>query len=335
MGILERLFGAKTRDTSPSIDEATARAIVERVAAAVDKRLLLVPDCQKRLRDVALTTLGHVRAVVTAIPGPVDIGAQAWRDDPAVRPLFARGEDAAAAFGRESAVRKFFESSTAEACFALLGLEHVERRVLAPALEGDIVRQDVARTAVSFGHPRVLAPAATERTTRVDIGKAAVDHLAMQALARVTALDTEKRELEKEQALLKMRLQLARSAGRGLADLESGAAASKSAEITRALDANRKALSRHTPGELLDRLVDILRDVLGHPDHYLRIEPRTVTLDAMNLVVEEGAPDAVATLRFQRLQLADGRAFAMFVARFPRAELAASTDRIVGADKYL
>jgi hypothetical protein len=197
------------------------------------------------------------------------------------------------------------------------------------------VRQDVARTAVSFGHPRVLAPGAEERTTRVEVAKRAVDYLAMQALAQATALDTEKQELEKEQALLKLKLQLARSAGRGLANLESGAGTAKAAEITRALEANRKALSRHTPGELLDRLVDILRDVLTHPGKHLRIEPQSVTLDAMNFRVQEGAPDAVATLRFQRLIFADGRAFALYVARFPRAELTTLPDRMIGAETYL
>jgi hypothetical protein len=63
-----------------------------------------------------------------------------------------------------------------------------ERKVLAPRLEGDSLRQDIARVSVSFSGHRLIAPGADEAQTRLEVGRRIIERLAQLALARVASL---------------------------------------------------------------------------------------------------------------------------------------------------
>lgn len=335
MGILEWVFGGETGRKVPPKDDALARAIVDRVVDATDKRLRQVSAYQKRLREAALVTLEHVRNLALALPGPVEVSARAWRENLAIRPFFVRAEDVPAAFSRAMEVRRFFESRSAAQCLALLGCEHAEKQVFATALAGDTIQREVARTTVNFGPPRILLPGAEETPVRIEIAKAAVDYLGLQALARITALQDEKRELEGERALLKTRLQLAERAHRGLAEMTSAGGKADPAEIARALEENQHALAGYAATGLMARFLDELNAVLSKPGEFIRVEPLAVTVDAMNFKVAEGAPDAATTLNLQLLKLADGRTFAAMLAEFPRSELLPAEQALADLEKYL
>jgi hypothetical protein len=334
MGLLDLLFGGREKPAAE--DDELAAAIIDRIVAATDKRLALVSGYRETLREGALSTLAHLREIALALPGPVDVGAAAWARDRSLRPLLARADDAPRVFSGSREVRAFFRDSVAECCFALLAFKHAERHVLAPAVSGDGIRQDVARTAVSFDHPRVLAPAEHLKSLRIDVGKRMIDFLALEAMARITSITDERKALEAERALLKVRLQLCEGGGHGLAGLADHAEhkAVDPAALRRDLDANAAALAAHSPAGLMKDLLGIVRGVLADSAAHLRLETRTLALDAMNFVVEPPeTPDF--TVAIADLWVNGRGPFTTLVARFPRADLLPERDLAADAEKFL
>ncbi len=322
MGLLDWVFGLHSTSHTPTRDEALAAAIIERVIDATDTRLKLVPNYRKILRDSALTTLEHVRQVLQAIPGPVPVSAAAWTSDRALRPFFARASDVPIPFSRSRDVRSYFAATTAEECIALLGFEHAEREVIATRVEDDGLQREAVHTTVSFDKPVVLAPTADLQATRIELGKRTVDYLAMKALAQITALKEHKKELEEERALLKMRLQMAHAGGRGLAGMggEATAASAGTAALARDLEANEQALARYAATGMMAPLLDRLREVLGDPRAWLRVDTHTLALDEMNVKAAEAAGAAIK-VPICELCLVDRSPYAVMLARFPHVEL--------------
>jgi hypothetical protein len=336
MGLLDWVFGdAKPRKVPPK-DDALARAIIDRVVGATDKRLKALGGYQKTLRDPALVTLEHVRRVASAIPGPVEVSAHAWTVDPMIRALFAKAADVPAVFSHNAEVRECFARSMAADCLAMLSLKHVERQVFAPAQAGDATRNEVARTTVSFGSPRVFAVGTRQTAVRVEIAKRCVDYLALRALARMTADQEHRKGLEQERALLKVRLQLAEQGRAGLTDIAASAPAKPMdrAALTAELGANAKALEAFAPTGLMSRFLDILVEVLADPGAHLRLAACTVPLDTMNFRVPDDGTAAVV-LKLQELWLPDRPPLAAMVARFPRAELLPVEDALAQAERFL
>jgi len=343
MKLLDRLFGGRAARGAAKDDDAVARAIIDRVVGATDKRLKLVPGYERTLRAPALATLEYLRGLIRALPGPVDMSAGAWRDDRRLRALFARPDDIAAAFSGDASVQRCLAGSPAPHCFALLGLERSKRQVFAPALVGGAVQAEVAREVVSFGKPRVLAPGVEETAIRVEIGKLAVDYLARLALAQMTADQDQKRELEQERALLRMRLQLAERSQRGLASgladaPESAALPQDRAALARELRDNEQALAKLAPTELMTRFLEILRDTLAEPAAHIRVEPCVLAVDDMNFLVtdaERAAGAAAFDLDLRELWLDTRGPWTALVGRFPRDELRPAEDAVANAERYL
>jgi hypothetical protein len=336
MGLLDWVFGGAPQRKVPPRDDAVAKEIADRIVAATDKRLRSVSGYEKTLREPALATLAYLRGIADGIPGPIDVNTRAWTDNPQIRALFAKPQDVAATFSRNPGVRDCFARTTEPKCLAVLGLARSERQVFAPAQQGDAIRQEVAQTTVSFGDPRIIAPATDPLAVRVELGKRAIDFLALRALAQITAFEQERKELEQERALLRMRLQIAEQSHAGFTDFTaapSAAPASRTALAAR-LKENEKALAAVASTGLLSRFLDIVRDVLMDPGAHLRLEPQRIALDAMNYRVADEAAAAVV-LQLSELIIPERPPFAVMVARFPRAELLPAEDALAQAERYL
>ena len=336
MGLLDWVFGGDKERKVPPRDDALAKEIVDRVVAATDKRLRSIGGYEKTLREPALTTLAYLRGIADGIPGPVDVNTRAWTDNPQIRALFAKPQDVAATFSRDAGVRNCLARSTDPECLAFLALARKERQVFAPAQKGDMIQHEVAQTTVSFGDARILAPATDPISVRVELGKRAIDFLALRALAQMTAHAQERKDLEQERALLKVRLQLAEQGHMGFTDLTAATAVATPSRTALAakLAENEAALATLASTGLMTRFLDIVRDVLVNPQAHLRLEPRTIALDAMNYRVADEAA-ATVVLQLREMMLPERPPFAVMLARFPRAELLPAEDALAQAEKYL
>jgi len=336
MGLLSTLFTPKAERDKASREAAIADPIIDRLVAATDRRLAHVQDYRKTLRAPVLEARNKLAEMIARIPGVIEVSPSAWGQDDTLRPLFAHAADAAAAFSEDAGVRALFDSNPGADCHGMLALLQEERRVLSTVAQGDSMQVEVMRTTVSFSEPQVLAPALDEAAVRNELVLRALDYLALRALETVGAMRAERRELEKERALLHAQLKLAQRRGVGF-----GAIASKDPE---APVVDRASLERdlaHTVGQLeqaaskslLPALFEELDGAFKRPEKHLTIEPCTLTLDAMNFAVP-ASPQSV-TPRAAILRLAHRGPFAVLIARFPRAALQPRENRLAQAAKYL
>jgi hypothetical protein len=112
-------------------------------------------DCRRELRDPVAAALAHIDETIAAIPGPLPLSPQAWGQHPLLQALFVDAEEVKALLMRDRRLRSFFtRNPTARAC-ALLTASRCERTIFCTAVEGEIVRRDVARTAVEFRDRRL------------------------------------------------------------------------------------------------------------------------------------------------------------------------------------
>lgn len=333
MKVLDRIFGGAERSASRH-DAELADPLIDRIVAATDKRLALVKGYRERLRGPVASAFRALHPLIQQIPGPTEVSPESWARDETLRALFAHRDDTAAAFSNEGDVRDFFALHPTGDCFGMLGLLQVERRVLAPALQGDMVQTEVARTTVSFTEPQVLVPRGDEAAVREELVKRALEYLALRALTRVGELRTQKRELEQERALLQAELQLAKRRGAGFAAMDKGTASAAGDVATLELELEKTVhdLEKAASRQLLPALLDELCVVLEKPGEHLTLAPCTLALDTMNFAV---APSPQATTpRVSMLKLAERGPFAVLVARFPRAALR-TENRLADAAKYL
>lgn len=336
MGFLQKLFTPASERERASREAAIADPAIDRLVAATDRRLSYVSGYRETLRGPVVAAIASLGDAIGRIPGPIEVGPRAWGQDPTVRALFARAEDAGACFSNDAGMRAFFEAHPASDGYGMLGLLMNERRVIASAMHGDVVQADVARTTVSFGEPQILGPSADAAGVRSELVMRALEYLALRALERVGAERAEKRELEHERALLNAQLRLAQRHGAGfgaIAPVDAGGTAIDRAAIERDLERVVAELEKSASRSLLPVLMEELVDALGRWQKHLTIEPCTLALDSMNFVVtpSPSSPELGVAI----LTLARRGPFAVVIGRFPRAELRAPENRFAEAAKFL
>lgn len=334
MKILGALLKPSTQRREAAELAAIADPIIDRLVAKTDRRLAHVQGYRESLRAPVVAAREAVAAIVRRIPGPVDIGPESWSRDAAVRPLFARAEDAAAAYSADAGVQAFFAAHPASDCFGMLALARAERRVPGLVQQGDL-QAEVLRTTVSFGSPQVLAPALDEAAVREELAIRALEYLALRGMERVGSMRMQRRELEKERDLLRAQLQLAQRRGAGFAAVGGPPAAAVADPATLDRDLARAVgeLELLASKNLLPALLDEILAAFAHAGDHIAIEPCTLALDAMNVIVQP-SPQSV-TPCVAALRLAGRGEFAVVIGRFRRGELRVPEDRLAQGERYL
>ena len=332
---LASLFRSRASAREGAAREArVADPIIDRLVTATDRRLAQVDGYRGKLRAPVLQARERLGEMIGAIPGPFEVSPQSWSAIAGMKPLFARADEAGAAWSGDERVQGYFERHPAAECLGMLALSQVERRVLGMVQQGDI-QVEVARTAVSYSEPQVLAPAPDEAAVRNELALRALEYLAMRAMEEIGAVRARKREFERERALLQAQLELARRRGCGLGGIAAHpAAGSRDAhEIERDLARTVAELEKLASMNLLPALLEALLGALAAPEKHLSIDRCTLALDPMNFAVAPSAQavtPCVATLR-----LAARGPFAVLIGRFPRASLRPPEDRLAEAARYL
>jgi hypothetical protein len=338
--LLERvtrtLFGAGDVDEGDRqlIEEAT-EAIVETVEPRVRAR----SGYRDKLAGSVSRMITHLRALGREALEPVCLSRSAWSQDSRVNAFFASADEVPACIGRSEEVRRFFEQhSECKEAFALLGMKREERKVLAPALEGDSLRQDVARVSVSFSGHRLIAPGSDAAQTRLEVGRRIIERLAQLALGRVASLGETAAGLEQHKAYLATRLRMLKLGRGGIEGLVSdpGKTASQIRELE---DELKQAAQGYAEAKSslanLDATIDQIDAVLARPAEQVALTHVPLRLNRMGIEVEAGSSEPAADLDLTELSLGDGLRATVALARIPRSELPPREDRLAQAEKYL
>ena len=286
-------------------------------------------------------SVSYIRELVSALPPPIQVSAANWSADPALRAFFVAAADISSSVGRSNNLRTLFDKYPAldEACF-ILGMVYGEQHVLGMSLQGDVVQREVAQTAIGFSEHQARICGHEESEVRRLLGTQAYEYLVAQALSEIGEDRSERRELEEKRALIRSRLRLLQQHGPGLGSVFGSAPAAQGEQLAleaELLENERQVEALGSPQSALEAELDFLREVLEHPERYVRVEQKKMRLNTMNVVVDEKSGDVASNIAFSLAQLMGvpqvQRAFVL--ARFARADLPESRMNFEDAARYL
>lgn len=309
MGFISNLLG--WGDKSPPLNDVERQAVAHAVTV-VEPLLKTVSGYERRLGAAVRSALAYCDSLVAAVPGPIEVNSHAFAADPLVHALFATCNDIGATLGKSRAVKAFLaepSSALADDFYALLGMRRFEKSVMGMAVHGDIVCADTPQKLLYFSDHtlRELSPDIEE--TRRGLRLAAFDSLATSFAVQLAEMRQARQALHDE-----WDMQRALSSRPGQATSASVEHAQRSAELQERLSHAAENLSP-------ERLLDALVAWLAAPELHLHLDPTTVSVDRMGVMVDSAsAADQVSTLTFPELIGRDRRHWIVLIARIPREE---------------
>ena len=340
MGILNWLL--RPADSSAGQDMERIEKLVERVAN-LHPQLRLARRYQARLAPAIATSLKYVGALVDSVPPAREASAAVWTSDPIIHAFFGAADDVAQVISRSADLRAFFEQNPdAAAAYAVLGTEMTERHVLGVALEGEVMRRDVPQTTISFSDHQVRMCGRSDADLKEEIVQRLFDQLALEGLERVASDKTRRSVLERERALLKMRVQLLERQGAGIravfgsnvAAIETDERAQVEAEIA---ENEQQLKSLGLQENALDRELNHVRGVLAEPQRHIYLSSKRLRLNRMNVVVEgkNGQDAEEVEIHIARIPGKPPRIRAFTLVRFARADLLPARNMLDEAARLL
>lgn len=316
--LLDRLRGRYTR-----LDEQDIERAIDIVVEETDPRLRFVRGFHRKLRKPVVRSLVYVDDLVTRIPGPFEISRRAYGASPQVNALFGSADDIETLFAHSRMLQEFFRDTPGcDRAYVPLVMSRREKRVLGMALSGDIVRREVARTAVNFSEHRLgIVCTQSEAELRSGLKWRGIYSLAVTALENITRLRTRAAGLEEERAMLHARLRYTRAQHRGLEALaEVPAADSQEREALeqRLEDTGQQLQQARTGVATLVDYLDQVCSVLNHPSHHLRVKSNSVKVDRMGYLLDGMSHEQGGEVFSATLTIGDRPDLEIILASFPR-----------------
>jgi hypothetical protein len=269
-----------------------------------------------------ITSIDHVIALGDGLPTPVPLRLAGYTDDKLMKRFFISADDMRKILVGDHSLADFVAGPGADAAVVhtLLAMEKEERVVFGAALSGDIVIRDVPQVTVSFDAHRFLDPSADEKENSFQLKKRAFDHLISLALKRLAGVKSERKDLERWRTLLQAKLNLLERGGWGF-DEGSGADKPDAPSVELQL-VQIEAQLKEIGGDdrMFEAYLDIVIDVMGHPEQHLLSRNETIYVDRMGIKREEPADDAAA-LSLTVLHNAEGRSLVVLPVMLQGAEL--------------
>jgi hypothetical protein len=336
--VLSFLFGGSGGGNAA--DDALIATTTEAIVDQVEPRLRMIAGYQKKVAGGVRKTLAHLRALRDELPQDTMLLSRAqWGRDPRVNAFFARADDVPDFLGRSRPLRAVFKADPGVVeAFALLAMKLEERKILAPKLVGNELRQEVAQTAVSFTKHTLFGPAPTLAQMRLQVGKQLFMRIAQVALKRIIEADERAVDLQQRKGYLATRLRLLHLAKDGIEGIVEDPARidaeirSIEAELKQTVD---QFIEVKSSVATLDQQCNRINDVLLHPEHHLRLVHEPIRINRLGIKLEPGESDPNANdLVLDQLVLG-ALTVVIALVRCPRGDLPPEEDLVAKAERYL
>ena len=309
---------------APDLPEPRLRELIEEVVEKVDPRIRGIRNYRRTLAPAVQKAYRYFAELIGRMPAPIPIDSQAWATDPLVHALFSGVDDLRAVFSKSPDLRKFFDEhpdGSVDHCFLQVGMAMREKTVLGMMLDGEQVRKDVPQTTVSFYDHRVLLPCVSEGELREALAVRGFRVLVAYALEQVTDRHNRIVLLNQQWQMLNAKLRAAKAKAAGLEGLVAGEG-EHNAQV-QALEAElaqtQQALKDAKAGfATIEDYMRCTSEVLGQPEAHIRINPRTLLLDQMNIKLDDGAADSAREICLTEVALGEEIKRFIVLARFPQ-----------------
>ena len=317
--LFQSIFGSnQARGGYP---ESLIEMAIERAIDGTYPRLRAVPGYKKSLREPVIHAIDHVISLVDSIPEVIQASKIDYSKTPILSAVFVSPDHMREVFGGDAVLGEFRENNAAatESITALLLAECKAKNTLGVALEGEILRRDVAQVTVSFGNHRLLAPATSEDESRRLLKHRAFDHLISLGLMKIGEAKGERAELNHHRELLRSKLGVLQKSGWSF-DRQDGGQGDP-VKLQQELDEIEGQLNGLVVDDrtLIGQL-NVIVDVLANAEKYLWAEGVELHLDKMNIKREAGGADA-NQLCFTELHNARGSKLAVLLVSLNPDEL--------------
>lgn len=316
--------------------ESLIEAAIERAVAATDPRIRTLPGYSKLLRNAVIHAIDDVSNIIDSLPQPMPADRKRYgSDDSSLSTLFASAEHMQEVFIHDPLLSEWRDSSPALAdqVTALLLVKRDEKRVMGMEMAGEIMRRDVPQVTVSFQEPRLVDPTDSEEETRRQLKRRAFDYLLSLALLRISEVQLERTDLDKQRNLLQRKLRALKQGGWSFADADQ--APPDPTALQAELNAVEKELTALGVNDnLLRSHLDIVAKVLTEAGQHFWVEDIELRLDRMN-IQRDAQYSSARNIKFQELHDARGRRLVMLLISIPLNDLPQREDFVTAAKRYL
>jgi hypothetical protein len=339
--LMGRLFGGDPGNgDGVKLDPALVAAVCDEIVATVEPRIKLVRDWRERLEPSIRKAVVVMRGFVREFPPPVELTREGWAADPQMRAFFASADDVEHVLSLSKEMHAFFDApahAAADGAYVLLGMSVQQKNVLASVTEGEMLRRDVQRTTVSFGHHVLIAPAADGPSLRVEVGRRILVSLARVALGRIGAMLADAKDLDQRKAYLRVRLKYLRAGARSAEGMVSDQAHdSEIAQAQAELNATVSALQASKRKLVtMNDYIDQVRDVLDHADEHLMFKARTLRLTSMNFLAADGDGEDAREVKVVDVAVGGAVKGCVVIGHVPRAAMPRHVSMLDRAAKEL
>ena len=314
--------------SAPPPDPDTLAGL-RRVAALVDKALVVSPDFTARLTPSVIHARAFCAQLVDRLPPAVTIDRPSFASDPLVHALFASADDIGIMIAASAPVRDYLtgpRSWQEDSFFALMAARRVDKKVFGAALQGEIVARDVPQSLLQFSNQTLLLPAADPASARTAMLETAFDSLLFTFTAHVEQARNAYQSLktEREQERTRQRV-------------HPGEIAPFPARNIAALD---ERLKQQFQSLQAGGMLSELSEFLMHPEQALRLDPVRLWVTRGGVIQEDASHDADAALiHFMELRSRDRRHHLVLPVRIrydeARAALARPKEKRVAYENML
>ena len=321
-------------------DEMTMRAI-DKAVTLTNPRLKILRSYQEHLAPGVETSVRYLREKMLELPSAIRISEANWASEPVLRAFFASASEIPAAFRQSRNLRTLFDKfPELDEASLVLGMTYNEQPCYGMSLQGDIVQRDVAQTVVDFSVPRTRICGHSDEEVRHLLGTQSFEYLVAQAMIEIGEAQSERQELEESRALIRFRLHLLQQQGPGLGSVFDAAPSVLGEQQkleAQLLENERQMEELGGPQSTLEEELDCLREVLEHPESYIRFERKKLRLSTLNVVLDDTSTDVSSEVVFSLVSL-DGipkvrRAFVL--GRLARSDLPVARMNFEDAARYL
>lgn len=279
---------------------------------------------QRKLAPVVREVLARAKREVARIPGPVLASRSTWDSDPVVGAIFKDADELEAVIASNANLKNYFNQHRPATACAMITMAHRAKTVLWTEVQGQMLRRDIPRQAVSFDQHNILAPAADEAATRTELVRLYLEFLATQSLEGYLRQEVRDDDLKALLVLAEVKLKSLKAQRHGLhemlhdavdLELEIRKAEQQRRELEMEMD---QARDRHTA---LGGHLAVLLAALCHPDNELKVGVLCERLNKFGLRVEDQAGEESHEVRLAELEaLSEGVKRAAVLIELRRAE---------------
>ena len=314
---------------------------IDKAVTLTNPRLKLLPSYQERLAPAVEISLRYMQDLQGLLPPSLQASETLWSSTPLLRACFANARDIPEILSRSHNLQTLFgKYSSIERAHLILGMGYLERSAFGMAMLGDVVQRDVPQKVLVFSDHQVRICAPDEAEVRRLLCVQLYEYLLAQALSVIGEERSERRELEDNRVLILARLRLLQQQGPGLGSVFGSAPGRYEEQLrleAQLLDNERQIELIGSPRSVLEKELDCLRDVLEHPQRYIRVEKKVMWLNTLNVVVDASQADVATDISFCLAHLNGVQPMqrAFLLATFDRSEMLDLKLNFDKAERYL